>query len=172
MIKRPPGKRLMIMDACSLIDFIKADRGLLPLISNMVGSLHVASPVIEEVQDIENEGELVSLGITVIEPDIQDGYEAERLRGQTSFKDNISYLVAKRHGLTCVTNDKNLRKLCTKNKVPVLWGMELVTGLHDAGGMTAQDAIDHVKVLRTLSPFYVTKDIVNQFIDIIRKQEE
>lgn len=90
MIKRPPDKRLMIMDACSLIDFIKADRSLLPLISNMVGSLYVASPVIEEVHAIENEGELVSLGITVIEPDIQDGYEAERLRGPTSFKDNIS----------------------------------------------------------------------------------
>ena len=42
-------RKLMIMDACVLIDFINADRLVLKLIGNHVGTILVISPVIDEV---------------------------------------------------------------------------------------------------------------------------
>ena len=38
----------MIMDACVLIDFLKADRSIIERIVKYVGSLYVASPVLPE----------------------------------------------------------------------------------------------------------------------------
>jgi hypothetical protein len=55
--RRPPRRKLMIMDACVLIDFIKAERAVLELVVKHVGPLHVTSPVIDEVNEIDRESE-------------------------------------------------------------------------------------------------------------------
>jgi predicted nucleic acid-binding protein len=47
----------MIMDTCVLIDFIKAERALLALVVKQVGPLHVTSPVIDEVNEIDRESQ-------------------------------------------------------------------------------------------------------------------
>ena len=51
MTRRPRARKQMIMDACVLIDFIKADRVVLELVVKHVGSLHVVSPVVDEVHE-------------------------------------------------------------------------------------------------------------------------
>ena len=43
---------LMIMDACVLIDFIKAERAVLELVVKHIGPPHVTSPVVGEVNEI------------------------------------------------------------------------------------------------------------------------
>jgi hypothetical protein len=48
----------MLMDACVLIEFVKTDRAVLELVVSHVGPLHVISPVLDEVHDIQNEDEL------------------------------------------------------------------------------------------------------------------
>ena len=76
MTRRSPPPRLMIMDACVLIDFIKTERSVLELIVKHVGPLYVASPVVAEVNEIDDEAELVALGLIIIEPEIADAYAA------------------------------------------------------------------------------------------------
>lgn len=76
MTRRPPPRKLMIMDACVLIDFIKAERTVLELVVKHVGPLHVTSPVVDEVNEIDDENELVALGLIIIEPEIEDAYAA------------------------------------------------------------------------------------------------
>ncbi len=107
MTKRQRNPQLMIMDACVLIDFINADRAILQLVVKYVGPLHVASPVVDEVNQIDDENELVELGLIIIEPEIEDAFAAATQPGPTSFQDRLCLLAAKRHGFTCVTNDKN-----------------------------------------------------------------
>lgn len=63
MTRRPPRRKLMIMDACVLIDFIKAERAVLELVVKHIGPLHVTSPVVDEVNEIDDENELVALGL-------------------------------------------------------------------------------------------------------------
>jgi len=92
------------MDACVLIDFLKTDRSVLKLISECIGPVHVIGPVVTEVRKrIENENELVELGLCIIEPELQDGFRAVSSPGPTSFQDRLCFLVAKREGLTLIS---------------------------------------------------------------------
>ncbi|MGI6746273.1 MAG: type II toxin-antitoxin system VapC family toxin [Acutalibacteraceae bacterium] len=122
---RAPGKttQLMIMDACVLIDFLNADRTVLHLISRYVGPVYVVSPVVEELRDINDPGELIELGLSVIEPEIEDAYIAAGNITSISFQDRLCLLTAKRHGLTCVTNDTSLRRHLQGRRCPSALGV-------------------------------------------------
>jgi predicted nucleic acid-binding protein len=161
----------MIMDACVLIDFIKAERAVLELVVKHIGPLHVTSPVVDEVNEIDDENELVALGLIIIEPEIEDAYAAGGRSGPLSFEDWLCLLTAKRHGLTCVTNDKNLRKLCKQEGISLLWGLELVAELHKVGGITGKEAEAFAQTIRRSNPKHITEKIVSRFADLIRRQE-
>ena len=104
MTRRSTSRKLMIMDACVLIDFIKAERAVLELVVKHVGPLYVTSPVVEEVKEIDDEDELAALGLIIVEPEIEDAYTAGIQSGPLSFEDWLCLLTARRHGFTCVTN--------------------------------------------------------------------
>ncbi|MFH7321414.1 hypothetical protein ACHHRT_12510 [Desulfurivibrio sp. D14AmB] len=161
----------MIMDACVLIDFIKTERAVLELVVKHVGHLHVTSPIVDEINEIDNENELVELGLIITEPEIEDAYAAGSQTGPLSFEDWLCLLTAKRHGYTCVTNDKNLRKVCKQEGVPLLWGLELIAELHLAGGITAKEAMTVAQAIRRSNPKHITEKIVCRFADLIRRQE-
>jgi predicted nucleic acid-binding protein len=159
------------MDACVLIDFIKTERAVLELVVKHVGPLYVTSPVIDEVNEIDDENELVALGLIIIEPEIEDAYTAGSRSGPLSFEDWLCLLTAKRHGLICVTNDKNLRKLCRQEGVSLLWGLELLAELHKAGGIPATEAETIAQAIRRSNPRHITEKIVSRFTDTIRRQK-
>lgn len=172
MTLRPTSPKLMIMDACVLIDFIKADRRVLELFVKYIGPLHVASLVVDEVKEIDGEDELTALGMIIVEPEIEDAYIAGAQSGPLSFEDWLCMLTARRHGFTCVTNDKNLRKLCQQEKVPLLWGLELMLKLHKAGGITGKEAEELAKAIRQTNPKHITEKIVSDFMKHIKNQED
>lgn len=171
MTQRSTAPKLMIVDACVLIDFIKADRAVLELVVKHLGPLHVISPVIDEVNDIDDENELIALGLIVIEPEIEDAYAAGARSGPLSFVDWLCLLTAKRHSFICVTNDKNLRKRCNEENVSLLWGLELVAELHKAGGIPRKWAASIAQNIRQSNPKHITDKIVSRFLDKIRLQE-
>lgn len=171
MTRRSPPPKLMIMDACVLIDFIKTERTVLELVVKHIGPLYVTSPVVDEVNEIDDENELVALGLIIVEPEIEDAYTAGGRSGPLSFQDWLCLLTAKRHGFTCVTNDKNLRKLCRQEDVSLLWGLELLAALHKAGGIPATEAEKIAQAIRLSNPKHITKKIVLRFADMIRGQE-
>lgn len=172
MTRRRAARKLMIMDACVLIDFIKADRAVLELVVKHVGPLHVASPVVDEVHEIDDENELIELGLVIVVPEIEDAFAAASQSGPTSFQDQLCLLAAKRHGFTCVTNDKPLRKRCKKEKVPLLWGLQLLAELHRSGGIPAKDALDIAEKIRKANPKHITPKILNRYTDLIRKSSD
>ena len=171
MKRRPFRRGLMIMDACVLIDYIKAERAMLELVVKHVGPLHVISPVVDEVNAIDDENELVELGLVIVEPEIEDAYAAGSRSGPLSFEDWLCLLTAKRQGFTCVTNDKNLRKFCKQEGVPLLWGLELVAELHRVVGIPAEEAETFARSMQHSNPKHITASIISQFMDIIQRQE-
>ena len=171
MTHRPGARKRMILDACVLIDFIKADRAVLELVVKHVGPLHVASPVVDEVNEIEDENELVELGLTIVEPEIEDAFAAVSPSGPTSFQDRLCLLTARRHDFICVTNDKNLRKLCRQEGVPLLWGLELLSELHKAGGIPAKEAEMIARAIQESNPKHITAKTVSRLTEVIRRQE-
>ncbi len=172
MKRRSKARKLMIMDACVLIDFIKTDRTILELIVKHVGPVYVISPIIEEIDDIDDESELQELGLVIMEPEIDDAYVAVGYSGPISFQDRLCLLTARRHGSTCVTNDKTLRKLCRQENVPLLWGLELLAELHKAGGIPGKDAELIAQAIRDSNPKHITTKIISRFKDIIQRQEK
>lgn len=171
MTRRLAHRQLMMMDACVLIDFINAERAVLELVVKHVGPLYVISPVVDEVNEIEGESELIALGLNIVEPEIEDAYAAAGRSGPLSFEDWLCLLTAKRYGFTCVTNDKNLRKFCKQEGVPLLWGLELVAELHKVGGIPGKEAETLAQTIRRSNPKHITEKIVSRFVELIRRQE-
>jgi len=134
----------LILDANILIDLYKCDWALLKLISTHVGQIHLATPVLSEVHEID-EGDCEKFGIILVEPDLDHMFLASQDRGPLSFQDKLCLILAKEYGWTCVSNDKSLRRKCQSEEVPVIWGIELICILVEAGGLPVDQAKDVIK---------------------------
>jgi predicted nucleic acid-binding protein len=120
-----PPPRLLILDACVLIDFCDADPSVLRVVSRAVGAIHVATPVLAEVEQLD-ESTAESLGLRVVEPPLSMFAAAARKRGRLSPRDHLCLLMAKAEGWTCVSNDRALRTVWVADGVDVLWGLEMM----------------------------------------------
>lgn len=156
--------RFMIMDACVLIDYMNGEPDLFKLISSHIGPIFVATPILEEVDSINSIEELEDLGLIPIEPEIEDVFSAEEMDGQTSFQDNICFLTAKRRSFTCVSNDINLRRQCTDADVSILWGLELILELTEAGGILKKEASRIARDIQKSNPKHITTRILSDFV--------
>ena len=160
--------RLLLMDACVLIDFIKADSSIFKLFVKYVGEIHVVSPVVEEVKEIESTQALEKYGLIIIEPQLDDVFTAANQSGSLSFQDRLCLLTAKREGFTCVTNDKRLRKQCEKDDVQILWGLQLLISLHDKAGISSADAIELAEQIHRNNPKHISLKLLERFKDAVK----
>lgn len=158
---------LIVLDACVLVDFCKTDLSLLRLFSHHVGQIHIASPVFAEVEQLD-EAQAISAGLTVVEPSLELAQTAATRRGALSFQDWLSLLLAKEHGWTCVTNDRRLRRECATEKVEVLWGLDVIRILVEAGALTVEGAEEAARSIRASNPRYVPDSVVVEFVRRLR----
>lgn len=82
-------KPLLILDANILIDFYCYDWALVKLISAIVGQVHLATPILGEVNEID-ENDCVEFGIILVEPELDHVMLASRGKGPLSFQDNLA----------------------------------------------------------------------------------
>lgn len=153
---------LLILDACVLIDFLDADESVLAIISKHVGALHVASPVFEEVEQLDA-SRAMSLGIDVVEPDVDLLDEAVRTRGPISVQDRLCFLLAQTNGWTCVSNDGKLRRVCVAERVSILWGLEMMGRAVEEAALPADAAEAVARKMSENNP-YITTALVDAFV--------
>lgn len=155
-------QRFLILDANILIDFFKCDKTIIKLICTYVGQIHVATPVLNEVDEI-TESDCLELGIMLVEPEIDQVMLAvTEKRGPLSFQDNLCLVLAKHHGWTCVTNDKPLRRECEREGVSLIWGIDLICILVESQGISAIDAKDIILEIHHSNPKYITEEVVKR----------
>ena len=165
---------LLILDACVLIDYIKAEPGLFKIIAGCIGPVHVVSTVYEEVVQLTSSvyeevvqltslQQMADLGISLVEPEIDDGFEAEQMTGRTSFQDNICLLTAKRLGMICITNDRSLRTACFQHNVPIMWGLELLLQIVESGGLDYKSAIEIGRQIHANNPRHISPKVIADF---------
>jgi len=118
-------KHFLILDANILIDFCKCDTTINKLICTYVGQIYLATPVLNEINQID-EGDCLELGIILAEPELEQAVLAAEKKGPLSFQDNLCLILAKENKWACVTNDKPLRKRCKAEGIPIIWGVELI----------------------------------------------
>ncbi len=78
----------MILDANVLIDFYKFDRTIVKLICTYVGQIYLATPVLNEINEI-GDSDCVELGIILVEPELEQVMLASEKKGPLSFQDNL-----------------------------------------------------------------------------------
>jgi predicted nucleic acid-binding protein len=162
--------RLLVLDACVLIDLFDSDPSIIRTISEHVGPVHVASPVFDEVEQIDAVT-AESLGLKVVDPSVELAMTAAAQRGGLTFQDWLCLLLAKERGWTCVTNDKRLRSECGTQEVPVLWGLELVALVVEAGGMSVAEASELGQAIVDANP-HIRVRVLRAFKRRIRSRQK
>lgn len=160
MSRHPP--RILIVDACVLIDFCDADASVLTIIARALGPICVASPVLAEVDTLD-ESSATSLGLQVVEPTLAMFAEAANRRGGLSPQDHLCLLMAKAEGWTCVSNDKALRRACGEEQIEVLWGLQMMGLAVEAGELPGDAAEDVARRIAVVNPTIGT-DLIDRFV--------
>lgn len=161
------GLRLLILDACVLIDFCEADASVLTVFSQHLGAIHVAATILDEVDQLD-ESKAASLGLNVVEPSLAQLGASAVKRGRLSAADHLCLVLARENGWTCVSNDKALRTACKEEGIPVLWGLEIIALTVDACVLSIEEAERIAWRINETNPF-ITKDLVALFVSKLRK---
>jgi hypothetical protein len=163
-------RTLLILDACVLIDFWDADPSLISLVARQVGPVHIAENVLSEATSVDRSA-VISLGLTVIEPSLAMMTTAAQRRQGLSFQDHLCLLLAKDRGWTCVSNDGRLRRACADEDVAVLWGLELLAQVVEAGGLPVDAGVELAQAMASCNP-YLTSAVVSRFVARIKKTKK
>ena len=152
----------LLVDANVLIDYQAADLAILTRVSRHIGKVHIVSSVLAEVEGLD-EAECKRLGFCVVEPTLVQATEAAQANRRLSFPDRTCLVVCRDNGLTCVSNDKALRRACLSVGVPVRWGLELMLDLVQHGQLSADEAATAAERLHNANPVFVNATILAVF---------
>lgn len=155
-------ERSLILDANVLIDFCQSDCRVLALITSHIGQIYVAIPVLREVSAL-NKKKCAALKIALVEPELEHVLLAGEKRGSLSFEDQLCLLLAKENGWICITNEKPLRRECAKEKVTVIWGLELLAILVEQKGISKSRAASIATMIHNENPLFINKSVLRQF---------
>ena len=108
----------LVFDASALIDIVDVDPTLLTLVAREIAPVLIPLPVLREVSTLTEE-ECTALGLTVVEPTIEQLAEAATARGSLSEEDHLCLIVARDMGAICVTSDGALFNACVAERVDV-----------------------------------------------------
>jgi len=112
----------------------------------------------------------VTLGLDIIEPSIAQIYEAANMfGGGLSDEDHMCFIIARDEKAICATNEKPLRRKCKDSGIEVLWGLEMMAQLCEAGKITANSAekLAHRIAQENIT---ITQDIVIRFMKRISRK--
>lgn len=156
-----------LLDADVLIDYCEADRAIFQLIRTHVGPVCVLTVVlVGEVRQLDGY-DVGALGITLVEPEMDQINRAVNWQAPAlSFGDRLGLLVARDSGYICVTNDRKLRRECTREGVPVRWGLEMLVDLVSSGAVSAHQAAQWARTIHRTNP-YITATVLANFLQKI-----
>jgi hypothetical protein len=156
----------LVFDASALIDIADADRALLTIIAREIAPVIVPTPILEEVETL-SEADCIALGLTVLEPSIEQLTESAVRRGRLSEEDHLCLIVARDLGVICVTSDGALYDECVATGVAVWRGLRPLITLVELGRLDARAAIVTVRTIRATNS-YITVSVVRAFAVEIR----
>jgi hypothetical protein len=78
------------MDSCAIIDFVRADTGIIGLICEYIGDIYVLKQIVSELSATIEANELIDLGLRIIEPKLEDILSISRYT-QKNFPSKINY---------------------------------------------------------------------------------
>lgn len=151
----------LVADADVLIDIADANEAVLALIVQYVAPVIVPTPVLAEVDTLD-ELKCAALGLEVVEPTLVQLREAALPHPALSFADKVCLTMARDGGATCWTNDGPLGDECDGNGVSRMRGLRPILALVERGLLPLATAIGTVELIGTNNA-YITPAIVEEF---------
>lgn len=166
-------RKLLIVDANVLIDYVAADTTILALASRHLGTVHVPRTILAEEVAGLTEDDCRRLGLVVVDETLGQLLEAgqEGASGPLSFADRLCLILARDGRWICVSNDGPLRRECLSVGVEVRWGLELMRELVEAGCLSAAAAVDVATGIHRSSPRFIPLSLVEAFASQVREIE-
>ena len=134
---------VFIVDANVLIDYVEADASVLSAIVDHLGPVNVPNRIMQEIRpdQLDPEGAR-RLGLTVVIEDLEELLLAAQLgrTGPLSFQDHLMVIMARRRSWIPITNDRSLRTVLDRERIPRRWGLEMLIDLVHASAMTGAQA--------------------------------
>ena len=118
------GGNAFLFDANLLIDFSRVDKSIIGKIC-AIFMVYVPDIILSEVDQL-SQLEAEKLGIRVIKTPIEILVDAAESLSGCSYQDTVCFLMAKKFGWGCATNDKKLRKECIKAGIEVIRGFKIL----------------------------------------------
>ena len=156
-------KRIVICDANILIDYAKANKKLIGVITRELYEIVVPSPVWDEIKDLTRD-DAKTFGITIIEPSLDQLTEAGQMfGGGLSAEDHLCFIMARDQQVICATNEKPLRKKCADHGIEILWGLEIMLQLCKNGKLKIDVAEKTAEQIVAINR-RITEKVLKEFI--------
>jgi rRNA-processing protein FCF1 len=153
--------KAVITDANILIDFCKTNKDILRLLCREVGKVAVPLLVLNEVGAL-NQEEAETLGITIIDSDMEIIEHAFSIMNGLSYQDNLCLLTASRENYILITNDRRLKNECLKKGIRSFWGAEILLFLFQKNRITKKEARNMILKIAAVNN-RITKAIIQEF---------
>jgi rRNA-processing protein FCF1 len=154
---------ILIVDANVLVDYQATGLDLLSLVSRHLGTVHIVSTVLQEVDGLDD-SECERFGFRVVEPTLAQATEAASPSGRLSLADRLCFVVCRDNGWTCVSNEKALRRTCEAAGVAVRWGLALMLDLVEHRHLPTGHAADAATRMHLANPLFLGADILAVFL--------
>lgn len=152
----------IVSDADVLIDYVLTNKRILYLASTKLFRIYVPMPVFQEVKQL-SQREAKKLGLVLIEPTLDQSFEAMHAIPGISFQDKLCLGIAKQNNWSCLTNDKKLRRQCASEGIITVWGLELMLYLNKKGILTVKEAEKTARSIHEINS-RITEKIVDHFM--------
>ncbi|MFN8630065.1 MAG: hypothetical protein U0838_06975 [Chloroflexota bacterium] len=159
---RPTG---LVGDASALIDLLDANESVITLIVEHVAPIILPTPVLAEISQLDDL-RCTALGLTVLEPTLDQLAEAADEHPALSFADQVCLIVARDNGWVCFTSDGPLGTECLARHVPTMRGLRPLIVLVECGALSPAAAIATVERIAQKNR-YITAAIVGEFVEIL-----
>ena len=153
---------IAICDANILIDYSKSDISIIKKIAEYYEEVCVPDIILQEVGIISDE-EAKALGITIVETPL----ELEEVPS-LSYQDRTCLYYVKQNKWECLTNDVALRKHCEAAGGTVVWGLQMLLKLVEAGLITVAYAEKIARKINQVNP-EINEKVLNGFLDKLKK---
>ena len=151
-----------IVDANVLIDYCDSNLQMLSLLSQKLGTVHIARSTFDKVQQLTI-AEARKNHLLIKTPNSETIIAASAKRGSLAYDDRETLLLAKSHGWICIKNDKPLRRECETEGVVCLWGLEPMRILVEKRVVLASQALAVARTIQSASPGYISDEIIKRF---------
>lgn len=172
------GARLpWLLDANVFFDYLEAEPRILDLANRHLGTIHVLTATLEEIDD-QSVSELLQHGFVVKEATGAQKDEAKDIHRdapqgnrQPSRHDCLCLVVAHEEGFVCVTSDRRLREACQARDVPTLWGLEVMLLLVRGGWLQAEETIPIAWAVRRRGN-RISRAVVEDFVRAVQDEAD